>query len=537
VSTSATTTFGQTLEDLCRALPGRTAVVVDERSLTFAELHHEAAQVAAGLAGLGVSRGDPIAIWADNSLEWMITYWAVAGMGATLVPLNTRFRGHELAHCLGLTRCKALIVGPGVATARFPEIVREVVGAPRDGVVASERFPDLKLVIEVAEEVDDGFLSWQDLPRGQVIDRWEGRSDDVAYIQFTSGTTGTPKGVALQAGQMFENARQVGDRMLMTAATRVVFPGPLYHVLGSVLATLAPVARGGSVVLTRSFDAQRTLAQIESLRCTVHFGLETMLIEELAVQREESFDLSSLRTGMMAGSPALFRAVSEELHIPGLIMGFGMSETTASAATTLPADPVEVRMTTVGRPLEGCEIRVVDPEAGSPCAVGEQGEICLRGGNIFHHYFNDPAATAAAFDAEGWFHSGDAGCFDSDGRLIFRGRMGETIRVGGENVSPVEVETLIAEHPAVKLVQVVAAPDQRLQQVPVAFVETVDGEAVPEEELIDWCRGKLASFKLPRQVIAISDWPLTGTGRIRRQALRDICKQRDRRGDLIDARS
>jgi fatty-acyl-CoA synthase len=514
-------TFGEAMAAARASYPDRTAVVVGERLLTFGELHDRAAGVTAGLRELGIGHADPVAIWADNSVEWMITYWAVAAMGATLVPLNTRFRRRELAHCLSLTRAKAVVVGEGVASAPFPEIVCEVAGRPIDGVVESRELPDLRHAIALTADTPDGFLPWGELELDPQESSWEGSASDVAFVQFTSGTTGMPKGVALRAGMMFENARQVGDRMLMNSDTRVIFPGPLYHVLGAVLATLAPLGRGGRVVLTPSFDATAVLGLVEQERCTVHFGLETMLIEELEVQRLRRFRLDSLRTGMMAGSPALFEAVQEHLHIPGLIMGFGMSETTASAATTLPSDPVEVRKTTVGRPLDGCEIRIADPETNTTVPPGEQGEICLRGTNIFDSYYNDPQATAAAFDAAGWFHSGDAGRFDETGRLRFLGRMRETIRVGGENVSPQEVEALIADHADVKAVQVVGVPDPRLVQIPVAFVQTVDGQPIAESELIDWCRGQLASFKLPRHVVTVTEWPLTGTGRVQRQALRD----------------
>lgn len=508
-------TFGEVLDANAREFGDKAAVVIDDERISFTELRDRAARVAAGFVHHGIGRGDAVAIWLDNCPEWMVSYWAAAAAGVTLVPLNTRFRSRELVHALTLTEARALIIGPGVQTAPFPQIYGEV----------ADQLPLVKKVWGVDADVGE---DWRSLEAADPVRTWEGTPEDIVFVQFTSGTTGMPKGVALRVRRMLENARRVGDRMRMDADTKVIFPGPLYHVLGAVLATLAPLARGGSVVLTSHFDARATLALAERERCTIHFGLETMLIEELAVQQQTPFDLSSLDVSMMAGSPALFERVREELHMPGLIMGFGMSETTASAATTLPSDPVDVRMTTVGRPLDGCQIRIVDPREGTPLGPGEEGEIRLRGTNIFDHYYNQPEATAAAFDDEGWFRSGDSGSFDGSGRLRFHGRMRETIRVGGENVSPVEVETLIAEHPRVKQVQVVGVPDPRLQSVPVAWVETNDGADLDGDELIDWCRGQLASFKLPRAVRCVSEWPLTGTGRIQRQTLREMWSEEPR---------
>ena len=328
-----------------------------------------------------------------------------------------------------------------------------------------------------------------------------------------------PKGVALRTRAMLGTARQIADRVAIDAASRLIFPGPLYHVFGAVLAVLGPLDRGGAVVLTRTFDPGAVLDLIERERCTVHFGLETMFLEELLAQEARPRRLDSLRTGLMAGSPALVRDVHDRLGIAGICTGYGMSETAASAATTEPGDPLEVRMTTVGRPLAGCEIRIADPETHATLATGRRGEICMRGSNVFDHYDHQPDATAAAFDAEGWFHSGDEGSLDEAGRLRFHGRIKDTIRVGGENVSPLEVETLIAAHPAVKLAQVVGVPDDRLQEVPVAFVEPAGEGGVDCAQLMAWCHGRLASFKLPRDVIVVDGWPMTGSGRIQRHEL------------------
>jgi fatty-acyl-CoA synthase len=512
--------FGSLLDAGARHHGSSTAAIIGDSRLTYDELRDRSGRVARGLADHGIQPGERIALWADNSIEWLITYLAVGAMGATLVPLNTRFRRNELAHTLRLTRAKLAIVGPGIQSAPFPALLREVAGAPRNGHIESATFPDLKLAFFLGPDHEEGFLPWANLESTKATDGWEGTPNSIAFIQFTSGTTGLPKGVALSAGSMLVNSSQVADRLEMDASTRVMFPGPLYHVLGAVLATLGPLGRGGAVVLLPTFHAERSLALIEQERCTVHFGLETMLVEQLAAQEARPRDLSSLRNGMMAGPPALIRAVHDKLHLPGVVTGYGMSETTASAATTVPADPLEVRMTTVGYPLDGCEIRIINPKSGLLAEPGARGEICLRGTNIFSHYDNDPDATAAAFDKDGWFHSGDEGSFDLSGRLRFHGRMNETIRVGGENVSPMEVETLIGLHPAVKMVQVVGVPDERLQQIPVAFIEPHAGAAIADSELLAWCRGQLASFKLPRHVVTVEEWPLTGTGRIQRAELR-----------------
>jgi fatty-acyl-CoA synthase len=520
--TARPTDFGAMLDAGAERKGEVTAAVVGDDRITFGTLRSRVARVGQGLRSQGLRRGERVAIWADNSIDWLITYLAVAATGATLVPLNTRFRRRELAHVLELTQARFVVVGPGVPGAAFPELLIELVGTPTAGRVSSSRLPALESAFAIDQETPSGFLPWAALEDHSEIQSWEGSASDIAFIQFTSGTTGMPKAVALPAGSMLRNAGQVGDRLEMDDSTRVMFPGPLYHVLGAVLATLAPLNRGARVVLQPRFDAAQSLDLIERERCTVHFGLETMLIEQLAEQEARPRDLSTLGNGMMAGSPQLIARVRDTLHLPGIITGFGMSETTASAATTLPSDPFDVRATTVGYPLAGCEIRITDPGTNVPVAPLGIGEICVRGDNLFARYDNDPAATAAAFDEEGWFHSGDSGSFDEMGRLRFHGRMSETIRVGGENVSPAEVETLLTSHPLVKMAQVVGVPDERLQQIPVAFVEPHQGESIIEGDLIEWCRGQLASFKLPRHIVTVTDWPLTGTGRVQRAELKRL---------------
>ena len=517
-------TFGALLRSRAERHPDKDAVIVDGDRLSYAALSDRAARVAGALRMRGIRRGDRVAVWLDNSAEWVVAYFAIAAMGATLVPLNTRFRRGELAHTLALTRVKALIVGPGVPSAPFPDLVREVAGEPSDGEIRAPDFPDLRLV--ATTEPAEGFLPWADLASAEPIASWEGTPDDVAFIQFTSGTTGLPKGVALRSRAMFGTAAQIASRVRIDGDSRLVFPGPLYHVFGAVLAVLGPLDRGGAVVLTKTFDAGAVLDLIERERCTVHFGLETMFLEELLEQEAAPRRIDSLRTGLMAGSPALVRDVHDRLGITGICTGYGMSETAASAATTEPDDPLEVRMTTVGRPLHGCEVQIVDTETNEPLPAGARGEICMRGTNVFDHYDNQPEATAAAFDDDGWFHSGDEGSLDADGRLRFHGRLKDIIRVGGENVSPLEVETLITGHPGIKLAQVVGAPDERLQELPVAFVELIDGGGVDEAELLGWCRGRLASFKLPRHVVVVEEWPMTGSGRIQRHELRRIWAER-----------
>lgn len=484
---SVSTTIGQALSRAAALAPTADALACAGERIGFAALEARARRVAGGLRASGARPGEHIAVWLPNGVDWAAAFFGVARVG-TLVPVNARYRADELAVVLKHSRASALIV----ASDADGERQREAVASVR------ERSPELRFVTTVTELVghhrDDGVL---------------GTAADPAIVQYTSGTTARPKGVVLGHAQVLRDAWELGARLDVQRADRYASGMPFYHVGGSVLTLLLCVARLATAVTLPRFEARVMLKALARERCTHFFGVESMCV--MLLQRPElaSLDRSALRVAFVGGR----RAVLEEVRarICGTIVNrYGLTESSGNTCATEIGDPPEVALATMGRPLPGIEVRIVD------------GEIRVRGWAVTSGYLDDPGATAAAFDEDGWFRTGDVGEIDASGRLRFLGRARDTVRVGGENVATAEIEELLGRHPAVAQVAVVPQADYRLGEVPVAFVELRSGMPAGADELVEFCRSRAAGFKVPRLVLFIApgSWPMTGSGKIQKSALR-----------------
>ena len=511
-------TLPDLLDEMAARHPEREAIVGGGDRLTYAEFRNRVRGVAKGLRRLGVQRGDKVALLMENRTEWLLADFAVQLLGATLVAVSTWSRQRELEYVLRHSDASTLIT-----TDRFRgQEYLAMVGGIRD------RLPELDRVIALDARATDvtAFAALWDL--GIPVSDAEIAAcqravtpDDIAYILYTSGTTSTPKGVQLQHRGLIENMFSIGERQHLTADDRLWMGISLFWGFGCENALLAVMTHGGCIVLQAEFDAGEALALIERERCTVYYGTPNIVLALWEHPDRERRDLSSLRTGAAIGSPHAMQMVMH-LGAREICNVYGLTECYGNCTVTDAHDPAEVRLHTVGRPLPGMEVRIVDPETRRPVPPGQVGEILIRG-YVTPGYYNDPDKNAAAFDADGFLVSGDLGLIDEDGRLRFRGRIKEMVKTGGINVAPVEVEEILLTHPAVEQVYVVGVPDQRKEEVLAAVVVPRDGHAVTADELREFCRASLAAFKVPQHVRLVkrTELPVTATGKVQKVRLRE----------------
>jgi fatty-acyl-CoA synthase len=528
-------TVGQVLRETARAHPDRDAVAFPALGLrwSWAELDRRADRAASALIRLGVKPGEHVGIWSMNAPEWVVTQFAVARAGAVLVNINPSYRLHELEEALLQADVATLIVGLPFKTSNFvgmvESIVPEVVGA-RAGEWRSGRLPELRRLIAVGEHPGIGWLPWHDLESGAVREDLAHReaaisAGDVYNIQFTSGTTGMPKGAMLTHRNLLMNAFYVGERLRYTERDRVCVPVPFYHCFGCVLGTTVCAVYGSTLVCPApTFDARATLAAIAAERCTSVYGVPTMFVSQLNCPDFDAFDLSTLRTGIMAGAPCplpLMRAVVEKMGAAEVTIGYGQTEASPIITQTWADDPIEVRVGTVGSPLPGVDVKLVDPITGADVPRGEAGELCARGHNVMAGYYHAPEATAKAISPEGWLRTGDLAREQDDGNYRIVGRSKELIIRGGENIYPPEVEEYLHHHPAVAEVAVVGLPDTVYGEVVSAWIVPRAGESLCAEDVKAFCRGRISHFKVPHYVEIVPSLPKTVTGKIRKHLLRD----------------
>lgn len=514
-------TLGDLLRGTARRVPDRDAVVFPALGVrwSWAELDRRADEVASGLVAAGVAPGEHVGIWAMNCQEWVVAQFAVARAGAVLVNINPAYRRQELIDVLRAVDVATLIVGRSFKTSDFAMMVESL---------GEDRPPMLRRLIAMGEPPSPDWLRWDDL-RGGDLTSIEAREralvpSDVVNIQFTSGTTGRPKGAMLTHRNVLSNARAIADRLRLTEADRVCVPVPFYHCFGCVIGTLACATAGAAMVVpATAFDPGATLAAVASERCTALYGVPTMFVAELARPDLATYDLSRLRTGIMAGSPCplpLMRSVVETLGASEITIGYGQTESSPIITLTSVDDPIEVRVGTVGRPIPGVEVRLVDPLTGLDAPDGEAGELCARGPNVMAGYYKDSAATAQAIDPAGWLHTGDLARRRPDGNYRIVGRCKELIIRGGENIYPPEVEEFLCGHPAVAEAAVVGLPDPALGEAVSAWVVLKAGATMTEEDLRDFCRGQIAHFKVPLYVHFVESLPRTGSGKVQKYLLR-----------------
>jgi fatty-acyl-CoA synthase len=494
--------------------------------LSWSELAAGARAVARGLLALGVEPGDRVGIWAPACVEWTELQLGSAMVGAILVNINPAYLSGELGYALATVGVRVLAAATGFRGADYLAMIKEVRG----------RCPALERVIVIGTDGPvvggvDADMTWSDMVRaGEGIDIGEVEArerrcdpDDAVNIQFTSGTTGRPKGATLTHHNVVNNGAIIGRQLRYDENDAVCIPVPLYHCFGMGIGNLGCLSSGATIVYpAEAFDALATLEALAEERCTSVYGVPTMFIAMLAHPRFAEFDLTSLRTGIMAGAPCpieIMKRVVDEMHASALTIAYGMTETAPVSTLTRIDDPLEVRVSTVGSALPHTEIKIADPATGMALARGQRGEICARGYLVMEGYWDDPAATAGAV-VNGWMHTGDLGTMDGAGNISVVGRLTDMIIRGGENIYPREIEELLFTHPAVESVQVVGIPDEKFGEEVAVFVITAEGAEVSDDEIRGFCRERLARFKVPRHVFHVDEFPMTVTGKIQKFVLR-----------------
>ena len=505
--------INQVFRETVARFPDRDALIVrhQEKRFTWRELDAEVERTARGLIGLGLSPGDRVGIWASNCVEWILLQHATARAGIVLVNVNPAYRSHELSYVLRKSRMRALFLRESDARADYRAILEE----SRKGVALP-----LEHVVWLGHE------SWDRMcDNGRDLEFESTDPHSTANIQYTSGTTGSPKGVLLSHRNLINDALGIGWCLRATEKDRICAPVPLYHCFGTVIASLVTVVSGAALILpSAQFDPLATLQAVEAERATAVYGVPTMFIAELEHPEFSRFDLTSLRTGVMAGAPCpieIMRRVVTEMHCPEITIAYGQTESSPVSTMSRVDDSLELRVTTIGAALPMTEIKIVDVQTGETVPVGTMGELCTRGFLVMTGYDADPEATAQAIDPEGWLHSGDLAIMQPNGYFRMRGRAKDTIIRGAENIYPREIEEYLATHPKVSDVYVVGVPDRRLGETVAAWVRLKEGEQATEDEIRDYCRGKIAYFKVPQYVRFVTSFPMTITNKVQKFVIRE----------------
>jgi fatty-acyl-CoA synthase len=506
-------TISQAVSDAAARFADREALVVCHQNvrLTWRELDREVTRTARGLAGLGLRPGDRAGIWASNCLEWILLQHAASRAGVVLVNVNPAYRSHELRYVLKKSHIRALFLREKDPRANYREILAES--------RTDEPLP-LEHVIWLGDR------SWDEmLADGRDVPAFSGSPDDVANIQYTSGTTGQPKGVLLTHRGLLNNGMAIGLMLQAEETDRICAPVPLYHCFGSVIGSMVSVVYGAALILpSAQFEALATLEAVEREKATALYGVPTMYVAELGHPEFDRFDLSSLRKGVMSGAPCpveLMKRVAERMHCNRLVIPYGQTESSPVITMTSVDDSFEVRVASVGKALANTEVQIIDPTTKQRQPVGEQGELCTRGYLVMKGYDGDAQATAESIDGEGWLHTGDLAVLRPDGYFSFKGRAKDTIIRGGENIYPREVEDFLHTHPKVADVYVVGIPDAKLGETVLAWIQLEAGAEATEEEIRDFCRGKIAYFKVPQYVRFVDSFPQTVTKKVQKFLIRE----------------
>jgi fatty-acyl-CoA synthase len=531
-------TIGDLFDRVVEQFPDREALVSRHQGLrfTYRELKEACDQFACGLMALGIEQGDRIGIWSPNHAEWVIAQFATPKIGAVLVNINPAYRVRELEYALRQSGCKALIIAPPFKSSDYGALLREVcpeLESFKPGNLCSEALPELKIVISIGDQQMPGVFDWSDVlavgeavPAGELIVRQaEQQFDDPINIQYTSGTTGFPKGATLSHHSILNNGYFIGERMRFTEADRLCVPVPFYHCFGMVLGNLACVTHGAAIVIPAPvFDPRATLATVADERCTALHGVPTMFIAQLGDPEFSTFDLSTLRTGIMAGSPCpveVMKQVVDKMHMTDVTICYGMTETSPVSFQSTTDDPIQKRVTTVGRVHPHVECKILDPATQRVVPRGTPGELLSRGYIVMLGYWGNPDATANAIDEGRWMHTGDLATMDDEGYVNIVGRAKDMIIRGGENIYPREIEEFLYSHPKIRDVQVIGVPDERYGEEVMAWVIVHPGQHASPEELRAFCDGKIAYFKIPRYWHFVDSFPMTVTGKIQKFKMRE----------------
>ena len=530
-------TIGAHFDKAVERWADRPALIVTQQNIrwTYAELNARVDAFAAGLLALGLAPGDRVGIWSPNNAEWVVTQFATAKAGLILVNINPAYRTFEVDYALNKVGCKALITADSFKTSNYVGMLRELmpeIAGSRPGALRAARIPSLQTLVRIGADTADGFLRFDDVAtlggevQRQALSELKPKLqfDDAINVQFTSGTTGAPKGATLTHHNILNNGFFIGEAQRFTDADRVCIPVPLYHCFGMVLGNMACITHGAAMVYPgEGFDPLATLQTVEAEKCTALYGVPTMFIAELGHPDMKRFDLSSLRTGIMAGSPCpieVMRRCVSEMNMSEVTIAYGMTETSPVSTQTSFDDPLERRVATVGRVHPHVEIKIVDTD-GRIVPVGMPGELCTRGYSVMLGYWGDPERTAEAIDAARWMHTGDLATMDAEGYVNIVGRIKDMVIRGGENVYPREIEEFLFRHPKVEAVQVVGVPDVRYGEEVCAWIVLKAGEACTEDEIRDFCRDQIAHYKVPRYIRFVDELPMTVTGKAQKFVMRD----------------
>jgi fatty-acyl-CoA synthase len=535
-------TIGTALAQAAERWSERDALVIPHQGVrwTWSQLLQRADGVAAGLLALGLQPGDRVGIWAPNCAEWALMQFATARAGLILVNINPAYRGNELAYALNKVSCKALVLAPALKTSNYIDILRSLApeldrSAP--GQLQAAALPHLRWAIRLGAEHTAGMLGFDDLPALAGAAQHEQLAaigptlspTDPINIQFTSGTTGFPKGATLTHRNILNNGFFVGEAIRLTPDDRLCIPVPLYHCFGMVMGNLACVTHGCVMVYpSEAFDPLAVLQAVQNERCTALYGVPTMFIAVLDHPQFSTTNLGSLRTGIMAGSPCpieVMKRVQSQMNMREVTIAYGMTETSPVSTQSAVDDPVDRRVSTVGRVQPHLEVQIVDTD-GHTVARGMVGELCTRGYSVMQGYWGDPEKTAEAIDAEGWMHTGDLATMDDEGYVNIVGRLKDMVIRGGENVYPREIEEFYYRHPKVQDVQVVGVPDARYGEVLCACVVLKAGQQATAQELQDFARGQIAHYKVPAYIEFVDAFPMTITGKIQKFVLREAMEKK-----------
>ncbi|MHC8515326.1 AMP-binding protein [Sporosarcina sp. ITBMC105] len=531
-------TVGEVVKEWTQKNPDKEAYVYPEHGIrkTYREFDQETDELAKAFIGMGIKKGEHVAIWSDNKPQWLLSQFATGKMGAVLVTVNTNYQANELEYLLKQSDATTLIVDEGFKGTSYIDIIRSIcpeLNDKEDDFVTSQRLPKLKRIILMTDKQEAGIYKWSEFlahADGITDDELKKRqqsmtADDVINIQYTSGTTGFPKGVMLTHHNLVNNGKIIGDFMKLTNEDRVCIPVPFFHCFGCVLGNLAAVTHGATMVIVEQFDPLRVLQAVQDEKCTALHGVPTMFISELNHPDFKKYDTSSLRTGIMAGSTCpieVMKRVISDMGAHEITICYGQTECSPVITQTQTDDPIEKRVSTVGKPHPYVEVKIIDPMTGEEVPVGEPGELCTRGYHVMKGYYNNEEATREAIDEKGWLRTGDIAVMDEEGYIDITGRIKDVIIRGGENIYPREVEEFLYTHPAVLDVQIVGVPDEKYGEEVMAWIIPKKGAAIDEESIRSFCKGQISHHKIPRFIHFVEEYPMTASGKIQKFKLREM---------------
>lgn len=537
-------TVGEIVKEAARKFPDTEAYVYPEHGIrkTYKEFDKETDELAKAFIGMGIQKGEHVAIWSDNKREWLLSQFATGKMGAVLVTVNTNYQEKELEYLLQQSDATTLILCESFKGTSYLDIVRaicpEIIHAEK-GNVLSEKFPHFKRVIVMTDNEYEGMYSWTDLlsHADKVSDDtlenalMSLHNEEVINIQYTSGTTGFPKGVMLSHKNVVNNGQLVGDYIYLTEKDRLCIPVPFFHCFGCVMGTIASVTHGTTMVIIEQFNPGEVLQIVQDEKCTALHGVPTMFIAELNHPDFKQFNLSTLRTGIMAGSICpieVMKKVINDMGASEITIAYGQTESSPVITQTKTDDPIEKRVSSVGKPHPAVEVKIIDPLTGEDTPAGVPGELCTRGYLVMKGYYKNEQATKSAIDPNGWLHTGDIAVVDEEGYIDITGRIKDMVIRGGENIYPKEVEEFLYQHPKVQDVQVVGVPDPKYGEELMAWVILKSGEQITSDELKEYCKGKISFHKIPKYIEFIEAYPMTASGKIQKFLLREMSKEKSK---------